>query len=560
MSEDNRQLIRINYDYANPIDQRRAVGLLNLLILGTSIWFLWLVFLGLPEILREGEVRPLTLGIMSSPILTGVIYICLQRGYLLVASVLFIAGIFPASLFSVANNGVNSSSLIFMAVPIVAAGLLLRPRGYGIVVSIVVFSIAALAVADYETLAQARDDGLFGPLLSLLIIAAFFAFWVGYTDRLLGESRRDLSRYDVIGDFGLSISRDSEDSAIRDALIYLRARLNYNFVQYFGVNETGQLDRRLRARVGASTGVEVSDVHISDVSLLTNSLTTQQPNYVSTSDLPARREHLLPSSAFGLILPVIVDGAVHGVIDIQDNSFPFTRSDKVLIASLTAQLGFIIADLRQVNALRDQLREAETTILNMRRRLRDDQDMPHVGISTEWDTYLQQRGQAAIGYDVAADNRQFVLMQDVPTHMHAALQAGEVIIQAVDDVQQIIVPIRLRDDVIGAMAFELPADRPLNDRRIEMVKDVADQLALALENKRLFERSLNQATRQRKANEIGNRLLSATDLDTLLNIAANSFNEALGAVHTTIQVQPTDNDITFDTTNGSAVWEDGDNV
>jgi hypothetical protein len=59
-----------------------------------------------------------------------------------------------------------------------------------------------------------------------------------------------------------------------------------------------------------------------------------------------------------------------------------------------------------------------------------------------------------------------------------------------------------------------------------------------LENKRLFEQSRAQALRESKANQVGNLLLSSTDIETVLNLAAQNFNEALGAVQTKIHLQP----------------------
>ncbi|MBC7870636.1 MAG: hypothetical protein H7Y09_07330 [Chitinophagaceae bacterium] len=88
------------------------------------------------------------------------------------------------------------------------------------------------------------------------------------------------------------------------------------------------------------------------------------------------------------------------------------------------------------------------------------------------------------------------------------------------------------------MAFTLPPGQQIGERQVEMAQNVADRLALALENKRLFEQSQSQAIRERKANEASGLLISATDVETAIKLAAESFNKALGAVNTHIHLQP----------------------
>ena len=40
------------------------------------------------------------------------------------------------------------------------------------------------------------------------------------------------------------------------------------------------------------------------------------------------------------------------------------------------------------------------------------------------------------------------------------------------------------------------------------------------------------------ANEVGNLLLTSTDINTVLQLAAENFNQALGAIQTQIRLKP----------------------
>ena len=82
----------------------------------------------------------------------------------------------------------------------------------------------------------------------------------------------------------------------------------------------------------------------------------------------------------------------------------------------------------------------------------------------------------------------------------------------------------------------MPSNRPITRRQIEIMRNVIQRLALALDNKRLFEQSQSQAQRESKANEIASLLLSSTDMDTVLRLAATNFNDALGAIQTHIEL------------------------
>ena len=74
--------------------------------------------------------------------------------------------------------------------------------------------------------------------------------------------------------------------------------------------------------------------------------------------------------------------------------------------------------------------------------------------------------------------------------------------------------------------------------RDTLIRTVADRLSVALENNRLLEQTQAQARRERQASEIGSVLLSATNVESVLSLAADNFHEALGAIHTRVYLQP----------------------
>jgi GAF domain-containing protein len=123
--------------------------------------------------------------------------------------------------------------------------------------------------------------------------------------------------------------------------------------------------------------------------------------------------------------------------------------------------------------------------------------------------------------------------------LQPAIQTGDISLRYEGEQQVLSVPIILRGYTLGAMSFRVPeGSQTIGPRQQELIRSVVQRLGLALENKRLFEQSQAQAQRESKANEVGSLLLSSTDIDTVLKMAADSFNQAMGAVQTQIRLRP----------------------
>jgi GAF domain-containing protein len=102
--------------------------------------------------------------------------------------------------------------------------------------------------------------------------------------------------------------------------------------------------------------------------------------------------------------------------------------------------------------------------------------------------------------------------------------------------QVLTVPIVSRGQRLGAMEFRAPNDKQWNNRSIELAHVIAQRLALALDNIRLFEQAQMIAHREQTASQVSAVLQSKTDLDALVATAADAFQQALGATRTSIRL------------------------
>ncbi len=112
--------------------------------------------------------------------------------------------------------------------------------------------------------------------------------------------------------------------------------------------------------------------------------------------------------------------------------------------------------------------------------------------------------------------------------------------------QSVALPIELRGQSIGQVIVE--DDQPqrlFSAEERELVQEVVQRMALALESARLFEQTQSAlgearrlAQRERLINRITAQLRGAVSVDEVLRIAADEMRRSVQATHTTVQLTP----------------------
>jgi len=225
------------------------------------------------------------------------------------------------------------------------------------------------------------------------------------------------------------------------------------------------------------------------------------------------------------------------VLDVQsEHREMFTENTIAGLHNLAVQAAREIAQARRMDELERNVRDQEATLNRFITQVSELQWRSESVAAQDWGRYLRGRGQSGFGFDYRGGT--IVSAGDLTPQILRAIGRGEIHIERRDDAQIVNVPITLRDQILGALTFTLPLDRQISERQMDTLRIVTSRLAVALESNRLFEQTQAQAQRERKASEIGSLLLSVTDIDAVLNLAAENFNEALGAVHTRVVLDP----------------------
>jgi len=94
---------------------------------------------------------------------------------------------------------------------------------------------------------------------------------------------------------------------------------------------------------------------------------------------------------------------------------------------------------------------------------------------------------------------------------------------------EMALPLISRGQVIGALTVQSAEAAAFSEEDIAMLQTMADQVANAIENTRLFEEAQRLAQRERTVSQITSKLRSALNLETILQTAVQELGQALGA-------------------------------
>lgn len=538
-------LTQIQTQYIHPLDRQRAYGLSLLNIVMLLAWLLGvIVFIALPLSRGETLLADDIFTFSVPPIVILANQRLIQNGRLRWATWLFVTML--TLLVMVLNwSGLDRTDPVLFVLPITAAGFLLSRREIVMLIGalLVVTLVSAFnqsqssALLEYSPAAETIPNLVY-VLLALVVASVLLVFFSGGAEKAIGELSKGVERLEDINGLHRQLERaaSENDALLRTAeLIVDRWLFTFSQIHLFdSVNElycyrrTGLGTRHATVRSDHRQGTALAEVLASRNMLL-----------VSRQDPPERHSHLQPSTTYGLLIPLVSENQTLGVLDVQSNRFesPFSDTERLLLRLVAGSLTAALVSVRTRTQLEQALREQET----MNRRLQGQvADLKGTAdrAGSEWRAYLHGRGKTSYGFDLQGEEMALVPATNFPDALRPALMSGETVVSTTTSGQEVNVPIRLRDETLGAMTFTLPKDHPVTDRQLEIANVVSQRLALALENARLVEQTQLLAQRERKAGEIGSMLIGQQDFDALLNVAAQNFGTALGAVYTHIYLDP----------------------
>jgi GAF domain-containing protein len=219
----------------------------------------------------------------------------------------------------------------------------------------------------------------------------------------------------------------------------------------------------------------------------------------------------LPDTHSELALPLKSENRIVGAVDVQSTERgAFTNEDVQMLSLLADQVSLAIENARLFDETRAALTEAEATSRQFTREA--------------WGRIPQEHRLLGYRYNVAGAVPLDELV-DISEPGKGKNRDHQ------KKASQTVVPIELRGETIGTLVVQSPSTDGLNQEQINLIRAVAERVALSAENARLFEETTRRAERERLVSDITGKIRSVNDPQTMIQTAMEELRKALGASH-----------------------------
>ncbi len=221
----------------------------------------------------------------------------------------------------------------------------------------------------------------------------------------------------------------------------------------------------------------------------------------------------LPSTHSEMALPLKAGDLTIGALDIQSTEVgAFTDQDFETLSALADQVSLAIQNARLFDQIKKTLAESEAI---QRQYIRE-----------TWSRLPKEEKISGFRYSIAGV---------IPLDDEAIINTNE----TMKDKQEISTPIILRGETIGTLSVHVPINEHANTDQVDLIKAVAERIALSAENARLFEETTRRATREHLVSDITTKIRSTNDPQEMINTAMQELQRALGA--TRVEIVPQKN-------------------
>lgn len=232
-----------------------------------------------------------------------------------------------------------------------------------------------------------------------------------------------------------------------------------------------------------------------------------------------RKNEFLPETRAELAIPLKSGDVIIGALDVQSKFRNAFAEDEIrILETMADQIAVAIENAR---LYQESLRRLDEIERNNRQKT----------LQT-WQEYVYGRRQRQLSSEAGTPTG-----NDLSELRRKAVSMGKIAVGEItrNATVPIAVPIQLRGETLGAVEWELPAEG-LNDNKLQLAQELANRLAVSLENARLFQESQKATERERIVNSIAARLTPQTEIDEILRTAVREVGQALRAPQVNIRL------------------------
>ena len=230
--------------------------------------------------------------------------------------------------------------------------------------------------------------------------------------------------------------------------------------------------------------------------------------YFNNPDLPITRSEMA--------LPLKLRDEVIGILDVQsEKPGAFTEDDANTLNILADQIAIAIDNARLFS-------QTQTTLSEVQALYRQN-------LQEGWKTFSREEGMVGFNQSLSGGKK---LTEPVGSaEIQQALNRGETMViqpNGKSEEPAIVVPIKLRGQVIGVMRIKAPDQaKQWTTNEINLSEAVSERLSLALENARLIQESQRQVIKEQAISEITSKIGSSINLENVLQTAVEELGRSI---------------------------------
>ncbi len=327
-------------------------------------------------------------------------------------------------------------------------------------------------------------------------------------------NQRRARQFQAVAEIARATTAQRDPAALLvEATRLISEQFGHYHVGIFLLDESG-LTATLRAANSPEGQKMLADrfrINIADADLVGLVIASGQPRVASSAEFNYPD---LPRTRSEAVLPLRAGERIIGALDIQ-SEMPeaFPSEDVEVLAIMADQIAIAIESARLFSETSQALQEARTVYGQYLRQT--------------WTQIPQQMRLAGFLYR-GGEPDPLEQPLDLP-EIQTALQSGAPVAES-EAGSVFAVPLKLRDQVIGVLDVRSrEPGRKFSESQLTLIRAVAERVALALENARLFEETTRRAERERTVSEISTKIRTTSDPQTMLEMALEELKRALGA-------------------------------
>ena len=236
----------------------------------------------------------------------------------------------------------------------------------------------------------------------------------------------------------------------------------------------------------------------------------------------------LPETHSEIALPLKIATQVIGVLDVQSSAAnAFSENDVEVLGILADQVSVAIENARLFEETRRSLGEAESTYRQFLRK--------------EWGRIPKEEKMAGFRYtQTGAIRLENALKRAELAEAERTGKTVQVPPGKNGEPARLVVPIKLRGEVIGVVNLNASMERPWNQDEIDIVTAVVERIALSAENARLFDQTSRRAAKERLLGEISARMSASMRMESILATAVEEIGRVFDDTEVVLQLSNPD--------------------